>query len=153
RRRDPAAHRPSGLRRPRRCPSRHDAPLRVAADDPPPAGRPPARHAGNTMIMISAAPGVDRGAHPTGRTASRQYHLPMTRLSHLFVHVSDLEQARRFYVEDLGLSILMEEDGYLRLGGGDGFHMGMEQRDPGEVGSTGIEIVIQVPDVDVAYQN
>jgi uncharacterized glyoxalase superfamily protein PhnB len=30
--------------------------------------------------------------------------------------------------------------------------MGMEQREPSQVGSTGIEIVIQVPDVDAVYQ-
>ncbi|GIH08754.1 glyoxalase [Rhizocola hellebori] len=76
----------------------------------------------------------------------------MTRLSHLFVHVSDLDRAKRFYVDDLGLAILMEETGYLRVGGADGFHMGLEQREPSQVGSVGIEIVIQVPDVDAAYQ-
>jgi catechol 2,3-dioxygenase-like lactoylglutathione lyase family enzyme len=76
----------------------------------------------------------------------------MTRLSHLFVHVSDLARSRRFYVDELGLSVLMEEERYLRLGGSGGFHMGIEERDPGEVGSVGIEIVIQVRDVDALYE-
>jgi catechol 2,3-dioxygenase-like lactoylglutathione lyase family enzyme len=74
-------------------------------------------------------------------------------LSHLFVHVTDLERTRRFYVDDLGLSVLMREEGYLRLGGDNGFHMGMEERDPSEVGSAGVEIVIRVPDVDAAYRS
>jgi uncharacterized glyoxalase superfamily protein PhnB len=57
----------------------------------------------------------------------------MTRLSHLFDHVSDLDRARRFYVDD-------------------GFRMGMEQREPDQVGSISIEIVIHVPDVDKAFE-
>jgi catechol 2,3-dioxygenase-like lactoylglutathione lyase family enzyme len=75
----------------------------------------------------------------------------MSALSHLFIHVSDLSQTRRFYVDQLGLSVLMEEDGYLRIGGDDGFHMGMEARGPAEIGAAGIEIVIRVDDVDAAY--
>jgi catechol 2,3-dioxygenase-like lactoylglutathione lyase family enzyme len=75
----------------------------------------------------------------------------MTRLSHLFVHVTDLVRSRRFYVEQLGLSVLMEHEGYLRLGGGDGFHMGIEERAADEVGAAGIEIVLRVDDVDTVY--
>jgi len=76
----------------------------------------------------------------------------VTALSHLFVHVSDLNRARRFYVQLLGLSVLMEEEGYLRVGGAGGFHMGLEERDEAEIGAAGIEIVVNVPDVDAAYQ-
>jgi catechol 2,3-dioxygenase-like lactoylglutathione lyase family enzyme len=72
------------------------------------------------------------------------------RLSHLFVHVTDLAASRAFYVELLGLRVLMEEPGYLRVGGGGGFHIGMEE-DP-DVGSRGIEVVVEVPDVDAMYR-
>jgi len=70
--------------------------------------------------------------------------------SHLFVHVRDLERARRFYVELLGLEVLSETPGYLRLGGGDGFHIGLEERPARDVGAPGIELVVRVADVDVA---
>lgn len=73
------------------------------------------------------------------------------RLTHLFVHVRDLAESRRFYVELLGLQLLLDEPGYIRVGGGDGFHIGMEQA-PEAVGSIGIEIVMAVPDVDQAYR-
>jgi catechol 2,3-dioxygenase-like lactoylglutathione lyase family enzyme len=72
----------------------------------------------------------------------------MAVLSHLFVHVRDLERARRFYVDYLGLAVLADSGGYLRLGGGDGFHMGLEERPAGSVGAVGIEIVVRVTDVD-----
>jgi catechol 2,3-dioxygenase len=74
-----------------------------------------------------------------------------TRLSHLFVHVTDLRASRAFYVDRLGLDILLEEPGYLRVGGPEGFHIGMEEV-PDHVGSEGIEIVVRVPDVDEAYE-
>jgi catechol 2,3-dioxygenase-like lactoylglutathione lyase family enzyme len=73
-------------------------------------------------------------------------------LSHLFVHVVALERSRHFYVDLLGLEVLAEESGYLRLGGGDGFQMGIEERPAGEVGGSGIELVVRVPDVDVAAE-
>ncbi len=76
----------------------------------------------------------------------------MTALSHLFVHVTNLERSRRFYVDQLGLSILMAEEGYLRIGGAGGFHLGLEERGPDQVGAAGIEIVIRVDDVDVTYE-
>lgn len=75
----------------------------------------------------------------------------MTRstLDHLFVHVTDLVASHEFYVKRLGLTALMEEPGYLRVGSLDhGFYMGMEERHGAHVGSVGIEIVIHVPDVD-----
>jgi catechol 2,3-dioxygenase-like lactoylglutathione lyase family enzyme len=72
------------------------------------------------------------------------------RLSHLFVHVRDLAAARRFYVEKLGLALLMEELGYIRVGGGEGFHIGMEEV-PDEIGAPGIEIAVAVHDVDETF--
>ena len=36
-------------------------------------------------------------------------------------------------------------------GGGGGFHIGFEEGDAAQIGSTGIEIVIRVDDVDEAY--
>lgn len=77
----------------------------------------------------------------------------MTALSHLFVHVSDLARTRAFYVDRIGLEVLMEHPGYLRLGGGGGFHLGLEERaDAAVIGAAGIELVIRVPDVDAAYR-
>jgi catechol 2,3-dioxygenase-like lactoylglutathione lyase family enzyme len=75
----------------------------------------------------------------------------VTELSHLFVHVSDLSKSKQFYVDQLELAVLMEEPGYLRVGGGDGFHLGLEVRGRDEIGAAGIEIEIRVEDVDAAY--
>ncbi|MFI5255280.1 MAG: VOC family protein [Candidatus Limnocylindrales bacterium] len=69
-------------------------------------------------------------------------------LSHLFMHVGHLARARQFYVERLGLEVLAEEPGYLRVGGGDGFSIGLEERPEAEIGAPGIELEVQVPDVD-----
>lgn len=68
--------------------------------------------------------------------------------SHLFLHVTDLDRTRAFYVDRLGVEVLMEGGGYLRLGGRGGFHVGVEARPPSEVGAPGIELELQVPDVD-----
>ena len=68
--------------------------------------------------------------------------------SHCFLHVADLGRTRAFYVDRLGLEVLVEGDGYLRLGGGGGFHLGVEERPASEVGAPGIELDIRVPDVD-----
>jgi len=75
----------------------------------------------------------------------------MTSYSHLFVHVSDLARTREFYVDRLGLEVLLEHPGYLRVGGGDGFHIGFEEREQAQVGAAGIEIVIAVDDVDATW--
>jgi catechol 2,3-dioxygenase-like lactoylglutathione lyase family enzyme len=68
--------------------------------------------------------------------------------SHLFLHVGDLALTRAFYVGRLGVEVLAESDGYLRLGGGGGFHIGVEERTSSEVGAPGVELELQVPDVD-----
>jgi catechol 2,3-dioxygenase-like lactoylglutathione lyase family enzyme len=68
--------------------------------------------------------------------------------SHVFLHVTDLERTRAFYVDRLGVEVLMEGNGYLRLGGGGGFDIGVEERTASEVGAPGIELELEVPDVD-----
>ena len=80
-----------------------------------------------------------------------QLGIRQPRLSHLFVHVADLHESKEFYVDLLGLTVLFEEPGYLRVGGPGGFHIGMEEV-PDQLGSDGIEIVVQVPDVDATYR-
>jgi predicted enzyme related to lactoylglutathione lyase len=76
----------------------------------------------------------------------------MTSYSHLFVHVRDLERTREFYADLLGLTVLLEHPGYLRVGGGEGFHIGFEERPEAEVGAAGVEIVIRVDDVDAEHR-
>jgi catechol 2,3-dioxygenase-like lactoylglutathione lyase family enzyme len=69
-------------------------------------------------------------------------------LSHLFTTVGSMDEARRLYVDLLGLEVLMEGDGYVRVGGGDGFHMGIEEAAGRDGPHT--EIVVRVDDVDAA---
>lgn len=79
-------------------------------------------------------------------------------LSHLFFHVRDLAAMRAFYVGLLELEVLIDEDGYVRLGGGDGFHIGMEQWPDDMMPASGapsgrpdpdLEIVVRVNDVEL----
>lgn len=70
--------------------------------------------------------------------------------SHIFLLVSDLEAQRHLFVDILGLSILAEHSGYLRIGGCDGFHIGMEEGSPGPPNA--MEITIRVDDVDQMYE-
>ena len=74
------------------------------------------------------------------------------RLSHLFIVVTDLARTREFYVGSLGLEVLVDEPGYLRVGRRGGFHLGIEEGEPARVGATGIEIVVEVDDVDSRYR-
>lgn len=69
-----------------------------------------------------------------------------TSLSHLFVPVRDREAARRLFVDVLGLEVLVEGGGYLRVGGGGGFSMGIEQGQSDDPKLP--ELVIRVDDVD-----
>jgi catechol 2,3-dioxygenase-like lactoylglutathione lyase family enzyme len=73
-----------------------------------------------------------------------------TELSHIFMLVSDLERQRRLFVDILGLAVLAEHSGYLRIAGSEGFHIGMEQGNPGPPNA--MEITIQVDDVDQMYE-
>jgi catechol 2,3-dioxygenase-like lactoylglutathione lyase family enzyme len=76
---------------------------------------------------------------------------PHAALSHLFLHVADLEPIRRFYVDGLGLDLADDGSGYLRLGATTDFHIRLEVV-PGLPEPDEMELVIRVPDVDVAYQ-
>lgn len=73
---------------------------------------------------------------------------------HLFVRVRDVPATRRFYVEQLGLTLLSESPHgtYLRIGGGDGFYIGFEAG-PGrpDEPDDGIEIRVRVADVDATW--
>jgi len=71
------------------------------------------------------------------------------RLSHVFMLVSNLAAERHLLVDVIGLEVLVDEDGYLRVGGNGGFHLGLEQGDPVVAGDA--EITIEVDDVDAAY--
>ena len=71
-------------------------------------------------------------------------------LSHLFVTVADLDEARKFWTEVMGLDVLVEDDEYLRVGGGGGFSMGIERAAEGD--EPEVEIVIRVADLDASYQ-
>jgi catechol 2,3-dioxygenase-like lactoylglutathione lyase family enzyme len=77
-------------------------------------------------------------------------------LSHLFLGVRSLRRTKAFYVDGLGLALLVgsgaDGSGYMRLGGGDGFTIGVEERPSDEVGAAGIEIVVRVDDVDATYR-
>lgn len=70
---------------------------------------------------------------------------------HLFMRVSDLRRSRAFYVEALGLRVLLEQDGYIRVGGPSGFHIGIEEGTDTAASRT-IEIQLQVDDVDRCYR-
>jgi catechol 2,3-dioxygenase-like lactoylglutathione lyase family enzyme len=69
-------------------------------------------------------------------------------LSHLFLHTGDVDAARRFWVHLLGLEALLDDGGYLRIGGGKGFHAGIERGEPPER----TELVVRVDDVDAAVE-
>ena len=79
-----------------------------------------------------------------------------TVLSHLFVHVTSFVRSKAFYVDTLGLELLdgngEDGSGYMRVGGADGFSIGMEERPGAEVGAAGIEIVVRVDDVDAMWR-
>ena len=71
------------------------------------------------------------------------------RLSHLFMLTTELDASRRLFVELLGLELLRDEGDYLRVGGGGGFHLGIEEGLASP--NSGLEIVIAVDDIDQAY--
>jgi lactoylglutathione lyase len=75
-----------------------------------------------------------------------------SRLSHLFVHVRDLDVSIRFWTEVIGLRLLALEDGYARVGTVDGFALGLEERDQHLIGAVGITIAVEVDDVHATYE-
>jgi catechol 2,3-dioxygenase-like lactoylglutathione lyase family enzyme len=62
-------------------------------------------------------------------------------LSHLFITVTDLAVARAFWTDD--------EGAYVRVGGGGGFFMGIEEAAEAR---PEVEVVVRVPDVDATYE-
>ncbi len=72
-------------------------------------------------------------------------------LSHLFMEVGDLEAARRFWVEAVGLDLLEDRGPYIRVGdaGGEGFTIGIEETaEPAT--REHAEITVRVDDLDAA---
>jgi catechol 2,3-dioxygenase-like lactoylglutathione lyase family enzyme len=69
-----------------------------------------------------------------------------SRLSHLFLPVRSLDAARRLYVELLELEVLVDEDGYVRIGGNGGFDAGLEAEPDGAIKQA--DLVVRVDDVD-----
>ncbi len=75
-------------------------------------------------------------------------------LSHVFVASDDFAGTRKVF-ELLGLDLLMgdpdaTEDSYVRYGGNDGFHAGLEST-KATGGKPYVEINVNVPDVDAAH--
>lgn len=73
-------------------------------------------------------------------------------LTHLFMEVGDLEQAKRFWLEALGLELLDDRGVYIAVGGNGGFAIGIEQVPKGQVSPDGPEITVRVEDVDAAVE-
>jgi catechol 2,3-dioxygenase-like lactoylglutathione lyase family enzyme len=71
-------------------------------------------------------------------------------LSHLFITVTNLAAARAFWTEAVGLATLVDEGAYVRVGGGEGFLMGIEEA--AAEARPEVEVVVRVPDVDATYQ-
>jgi catechol 2,3-dioxygenase-like lactoylglutathione lyase family enzyme len=93
----------------------------------------------------------DDSSAPTDASSGTRSDIPSS-FSHAFVHVRDVGRTRSFYVEHLGLEVLQEGGGYLRLGGGGGFHIGVEERAAAEIGAPGVELQIRVGDVDAVVE-
>ncbi|MBM3141366.1 MAG: hypothetical protein FJZ92_14440 [Chloroflexi bacterium] len=74
-------------------------------------------------------------------------------LTHLFMDAGSLAAARRLWVDLLGLELLEDRGAYIRVGGGGGFAIGIEEaRTPGEAHGQGPEITMRVPDVDALVE-
>ena len=71
-------------------------------------------------------------------------------LTHLFLLVGDLERAKWFWTEAIGLRLIEDSRGYIRVGGDNGFDIGIEE---GSIESAPVgcpEITVRVEDVDAA---
>jgi catechol 2,3-dioxygenase-like lactoylglutathione lyase family enzyme len=73
-------------------------------------------------------------------------------LTHLFLEVADLERARWFWTEAIGLELIEDRGAYLRVGGGGGFSIGIEQAPGGRASAEGPEITVRVEDVDAVAE-
>lgn len=69
------------------------------------------------------------------------------RLSHLFMVVGDLEAAKHFWSNLIGLDIIQDHGAYVQVGGNTGFEIGLEEGEVPESPSGSIEINVQVADV------
>jgi catechol 2,3-dioxygenase-like lactoylglutathione lyase family enzyme len=69
-------------------------------------------------------------------------------LTHLFMEAGDLQRARWFWTDAIGLELLDDHGAYIRVGGGGGFSIGIEQAAPGRVSPPGPEITVRVENVD-----
>jgi catechol 2,3-dioxygenase-like lactoylglutathione lyase family enzyme len=77
-------------------------------------------------------------------------------LSHLFLEVADLDRARWFWVEALGLVLLQDRGDYLQVGdpAGHGFQIGIERKPESAVEPSDYpEITLRVPDCDAAARH
>jgi catechol 2,3-dioxygenase-like lactoylglutathione lyase family enzyme len=73
-------------------------------------------------------------------------------LTHLFMECGDLAKTRWFWAEVIGVEVLEDRGAYIRVGGGGGFSIGIEQAAPGRVSGAGPEITVRVDDVDAAVE-
>jgi catechol 2,3-dioxygenase-like lactoylglutathione lyase family enzyme len=74
------------------------------------------------------------------------------RLTHVLLFVEDVKRSRDFYSAMLGLEPVVEEEDYLRLTGL-GVDLGLHRaHESGQYGGPGIELQVQVDDVDAWYQ-
>ncbi len=64
------------------------------------------------------------------------------------MEVGDLEKAKWFWLEALGLQLLDDRGVYIAVGGSGGFAIGIEQAPQGTVSPEGPEITVRVDDVD-----
>ncbi len=68
------------------------------------------------------------------------------------MEVASLEQARRFWLDALGLQLLDDRGVYIAIGGNGGFAIGIEQVPEDRVSAEGPEITLRVDDVDAAVE-
>ncbi len=73
-------------------------------------------------------------------------------LTHLFMEVGSLEQAKRFWLDALGLQLLDDRGVYIAIGGNGGFAIGIEEVPKDSVSSEGPEITLRVDDVDATIE-
>ena len=73
-------------------------------------------------------------------------------LTHLFLEVGDLEKAKWFWLEALGLQLLEDRGVYIAVGGNGGFAIGIEQAPKAHVSPEGPEITLRVDDVDAVVE-
>jgi catechol 2,3-dioxygenase-like lactoylglutathione lyase family enzyme len=68
------------------------------------------------------------------------------------MEVADLERARWFWIEALGLRLLNDRGVYIAVGGNGGFAIGIEQIAAEKVSREGPELTVRVDDVDAVTQ-